>query len=97
MFKRGTGITFLYKFLAMDENHFAHLEGIVHPDKYEILTSMTHDDKLHIMGELVTKMDIDGDEDIGTSELSTWIHYVEQARYVSCNRKSLLRHQFKIT
>lgn len=81
----------------MDENHFAHLEGIVHPDKYEILTSMTHDDKLHIMGELVTKMDIDGDEDIGTSELSTWIHYVEQARYVSCNRKSLLRHQFKIT
>ena len=72
--------TFLYKILAMDENHFAHLEGIVHPDKYEILTSMTHDDKLHIMGELVTKMDIDGDEDIGTSELSTWIHYVEQAR-----------------
>ena len=73
----------------MDENHFAHLEGIVHPDKYEILTSMTHDDKLHIMGELVTKMDIDGDEDIGTSELSTWIHYVEQARYVSCHQKSI--------
>lgn len=65
---------------AMDENHFAHLEGIVHPEKYEILTSMTHDDKIHIMGELVTKMDIDGDENIGISELSTWIHYVEQAR-----------------
>ena len=33
------------------------------------------------MGDLVTKMDVDGDAEIEPSELATWIHYVEQTRY----------------
>ena len=42
---------------------------------------MTVDDKIHIMGEIIKKMDVDGDDKIETSELATWIHYVEQTRY----------------
>ena len=33
------------------------------------------------MGDLITKMDVDGDAEIEPSELATWIHYVEQTRY----------------
>ena len=50
-------------------------------ERYEILKGLTDDDKLHIMGDLVTKMDVDGDSEIEPSELATWIHYVEQTRY----------------
>lgn len=41
---------------------------------------MTEDDKIHIMKEIIQKMDVDGDESIEVSELATWIHYVEQTR-----------------
>ena len=90
---------------SVEDSHFNHLEGILHPDKwvhqkhkssfsnsghqhsygtlfdrYEILKGLTTDDKLHIMGDLITKMDVDGDAEIEPSELATWIHYVEQTR-----------------
>ena len=69
----------MHRFL-FSSNHWHNYRTLF--DRYEILKGLTTDDKLHIMGDLITKMDVDGDTEIEPSELATWIHYVEQTRLI---------------
>lgn len=80
----GSSIKKLTVFLRIRPLEVLNFSTIFHFDqpsvRYEVLKALTEEDKLHIMGDLVTKMDVDGDAEIEPSELATWIHYVEQTR-----------------
>ena len=65
------------------DDNFDHLKDIVEPDALNWLNSLTQQDKIYLITKIMSKMDVDQDEQLEPQEIHSWMHYLEQNRVIN--------------